>query len=98
MGRPKKCRSIACSPGAVYFKPRGIPLTAIDEVSLEPDEFEAINLADDQGLYHEEAARMMGISRPTFGRILTGARRKIADAIVHGKALRIMTGTETEAT
>ena len=92
MGRPKKCRCIACSPGAVYFKPRGVPLTALGEVSLEPDEFEAINLADRQGLYHEEAAKLMGVSRPTFGRILTTARRKIADAIVHGKALRIMTG------
>ena len=77
------------APNAVYFKPRGIPLTDLEEVSLSLDEFEAINLADYQGLYHEEAARKMGVSRPTFGRILGAARKKVADAIVRGKALQI---------
>jgi uncharacterized protein len=81
-------------PHAVYFKPRGIPLTRLEEVSLSPDEFEAINLADRQGLYHEEAAGKMGVSRPTFGRILGSARRKVAQALVEGKALQIETTTK----
>lgn len=89
MARPKKCRCVVGSPNAVYFKPRGIPITELDEVTLSPDEFEAINLADHQGLYHEEAAKKMGVSRPTFGRILGSARRKVAEAIVEGKALQI---------
>jgi uncharacterized protein len=96
MARPKKSRCVKCSPHVVYFKPRGVPLAGLDEVSLGSDEFEAINLADYQGLYHEEAAKRMGVSRPTFGRILGSARRKIADALVQGKALQIETGDKAE--
>ena len=89
MTRPKKSRCIACKPGAYYFKPRGIPLVDLEEVSLQLDELEALHLADYEGLYHEEAALRMNISRATFGRILEGARRKIVGAIIHGNALRI---------
>jgi len=53
------------------------------------DELEAIRLADYEGMYHEDAAERMNISRSTFGRILKYARRKVADAIVNGKALKI---------
>jgi len=91
MARPKKCRNIRCKPNAHYFKPRGIPLTELEEVSLSLDEFEAIRLADYQGLYHEEAAAKMRISRATFGRILNLARSKVAEALILGKALEIET-------
>lgn len=73
----------------MYFKPRGIPLVQLDEVVLNLDELEAIRLADYEGLYHEQAAEKMNISRPTFGRILSEARRKVAEVIVEGKALNI---------
>ena len=53
------------------------------------DEAEALRLADLEGLYQEAAARRMGISRPTFGRIIESAHRKVADALLNGKALRI---------
>jgi predicted DNA-binding protein (UPF0251 family) len=66
-------------------------LFRLEEVVLEADEVEALRLADHQGLYHEDAAREMGISRATFGRILSEARRKVAEAIIQGKALRIET-------
>ncbi len=89
MARPVRPRCIGCRPGALYFKPRGIPLVDLDEVRLALDEMESIRLADLEGLYHEDAAREMGVSRATFGRILQGARRKVAEAIVGGKALRI---------
>jgi uncharacterized protein len=85
---------MACKPGALYFKPRGIPLMGLQEVRLAPDEMESIRLADLEGMYHEDAAQEMGISRATFGRILEGARRKVAEAIVQGKALRIETNEE----
>ena len=68
--RPKKCRRINCDITAKYFKPRGIPISDLEEVELLVDEFEAIRLADHEGLYHEEAAKKMNISRATFGRIL----------------------------
>lgn len=56
------------------------------------DEFEAVRLADLDGHHHEEAAARMNVSRATFGRILDSARQKTADALVHGKALRIEGG------
>jgi len=49
MSRPFKCRHIGCEPGINYFKPQGIPLSALQEVVLTVDEFEAIRLADLQG-------------------------------------------------
>lgn len=89
MARPKKRRSICCIPGADYFKPRGVPICQLEEVSLSLDELEALRLADGEGLYHDQAAQRMKISRPTFGRIIREARRKTASAILQGKALRI---------
>jgi uncharacterized protein len=94
MSRPKKERCIRCQPNALYFKPRGIPLIQLEEVGLSLDELEAIRLADYEGLYHEQAAEKMKISRPTFGRILGEARRKLAETLVEGKALRIETKIE----
>ena len=90
--RPKSFRSIGSQPDVTYFKPRGIPLTELEEVILTVDEFEAVRLADHDGLYQEEAAVRMNISRPTFGRILGLAHRKIAEALVQGKALKIEGG------
>jgi predicted DNA-binding protein (UPF0251 family) len=89
MARPKKNRKIKCSPAAYYFKPRGIPLTELEEVILEPDELEAIRLADLMDLSQEEAAGKMKISRATFGRIIAKARQKVADSILNGKAIKI---------
>ena len=90
--RPKSCRSVGSQPDVTYFKPRGIPLTELGEVILTVDEFEAVRLADHDGLYQEEAAVRMNVSRPTFGRILGLAHRKIAEALVQGKALKIEGG------
>ena len=96
MSRPKKDRCISCNPNSMYFKPRGIPLVQLDEVVLNLDELEAIRLADYEGLYHEQAAEKMNISRPTFGRILGEARRKVAEVIVDGKALNIKRNIKVE--
>ncbi|MDD3846236.1 MAG: DUF134 domain-containing protein [Syntrophorhabdaceae bacterium] len=95
MSRPKKCRCVCCKLESDYFKPRGMPLADLDEVDLKMDELEALRLADFEGLYQEEAARQMNISRATFGRIVEAAHRKVADAILHGKALRIQSQEET---
>jgi predicted DNA-binding protein (UPF0251 family)/predicted Fe-Mo cluster-binding NifX family protein len=74
------------------MKPAGIPARDLAELRLGLDEAEAIRLADLEGLYQEAAARSMGVSRQTFGRIVESARRKVADAILNGKALRIEGG------
>jgi len=92
MSRPKYCRHIAGVPDNRYFKPKGIPSSLLDEVVLTLDEYEAIRLADLHGLYQEQAARRMRISRQTFGRIIVSAHRKIADVLIHGKALKIEGG------
>ena len=71
-------------------------MSSIAEVVLELEEYEAIRLADHEGLYQEEAALRMGVSRQTFGRTIEAARRKVARALVLGLALRIEV-TEAEA-
>jgi hypothetical protein len=90
--RPFCFRRIAGRPPAAIFKPIGIPVMDLDEVVMSLDEFEALRLADLDGLYQEQAAAQMKVSRPTFSRIVDSARRKMADALVHGKALRIEGG------
>jgi uncharacterized protein len=90
--RPFCSRRIAGRPAAPIFKPIGIPVSELEEVVMTLDEFEAIRLADLDGLYQEQAAQQMNVSRPTFSRIIDSAHRKIADALVHGKALRIEGG------
>ena len=92
MPRPKRCRRISSTPGSSYFKPRGIPLSVLEEVILSVDEFEAIRLADLEGLYQELAAEKMSVSRQTFGRIIESAHQKVAEALVRGKALKIEGG------
>ena len=92
MARPRNCRRVSLMPGSKYFKPRGIPLTLLEEVILAVDEFEALRLADLEGLYQEKAAERMNVSRQTFGRIIETAHRKVAEALVKGKALKIEGG------
>jgi len=87
--RPRLCRRISFRPDITYFKPAGVRMIELEEAVLAPDELEAVRLKDLEGLEQEAAARRMNISQPTFHRIVTSARKKIADAIVKGKAIRI---------
>jgi len=97
MPRPFCCRRIGFQPGYSYFKPRGIPTDELSENILTLDELEAVRLADLNGMYQEQAAKCMNVSRPTFGRIIDSAHQKIADVLVNGKVLKIETG-KTEFT
>ena len=92
MARPRLCRRILAEPDVTYFKPRGIPLRELEEVILPVDEFEAVRLKDLDGLEQEECAKKMNISQPTFHRLVLSARKKISDAIVNGKAIKIEGG------
>jgi len=83
---------VYCEPSVNYFKPRGVPLTELDKISLAVDEFEALRLKDLEGLEQEKAAAMMNVSQPTFHRIIQSAHTKVADALVNGKAIRIEGG------
>ena len=92
MSRPVQERKIGFVPRVTCYKPAGIPRAELGEVALTLDELEAFRLADLNGLYQEKAAPKMGISRSAFARILESARRKVADALIHGKCLRFEGG------
>jgi predicted DNA-binding protein (UPF0251 family) len=89
MPRPKCCRQVGAMPDKTLFRPQGRGSACIAEVCLTLDEYEALRLADLDGLYQEQAALQMNVSRQTFGRIVKEARRKVADVLVNGKSLRI---------
>ena len=92
MSRPFKCRRVASMPGVTYFKPAGIPLRSLEEIRLSVEEAEALRLKDLEGLEQEQGAEKMNVSRPTFQRVLASARKKMADALLNGKAIRIEGG------
>ena len=93
MPRPVTPREIEEPPLSTWFKPTGIPMRELEEVVLTFDEIEALRLADAEGLYQEQVAEQMKVSRPTVGRILAAARKKVAEALVEGKAIRMEGGT-----
>jgi predicted DNA-binding protein (UPF0251 family) len=92
MARPVKPRWIGFDPPSVCFIPQPVPVRPPGLLVLTIDELEAVRLADLEGLGQEEAARRMNVSRPTFGRIVAQARRKVAGALVYGKGFAIEGG------
>ena len=86
-------RRVSREPDVVYFKPAGVPMRELEEVALTVDEFEALRLSDLEELSQEKSAKKMGISQPTFNRLVSSARKKAVDAIVNGKAIRIEGGS-----
>lgn len=92
MSRPFKCCRVAFMPGVTYFKPAGIPLRSLEEIRLSVEEAEALRLKDLEGLEQEQGAEKMNVSRPTFQRVLAAARKKVAAALLNGKAIKIEGG------
>jgi len=92
MGRNKKKRWVSGPPPASMFKPGGIPGRKLARVVLRLDEYEALRLADYEGMKQEEVAARLNVSRPTVSRILESARRTVASALVEGKILVIEGG------
>ena len=91
MPRPKKPRQVFFDPNVTYFKPRAVPLSNLEEVELDLDELEALRLCDLKGLEQSTVAKKMKISQSTLSRILISARKKIAKALIEGKAIKIYT-------
>jgi len=92
MGRNKIPRLIAHRPPVTVFKPAGVPARTLQWLRLALDEYEALRLADYEGLSQEEVAERLGVSRPTVSRILEDARRTVMQALVEGQALAIEGG------
>jgi predicted DNA-binding protein (UPF0251 family) len=87
LGRKKIVRNIEADHRRVCFKPCGIRGKDLDKIELDCDEMEAIRLSDYEGLYQQECADKMGISRTTFSRLIQNAHKKIATALLRGKAI-----------
>lgn len=94
MGRPKIPRNICGRPADSCFKPNGIPMNELPQILLDPDEFEALRLVDLLGMQQQEAAVEMSISRQTLANLVKSARFKVADCLVHGKALMMTHSVE----
>lgn len=93
MPRPPKLRRVEFFPQVTVFKPAGVSMRELEEEVLTVEELEAIRLKDLEGLEQEECAERMQVSRPTFQRVLSSAREKVARALVEGKAIRFQGGT-----
>jgi uncharacterized protein len=89
MVRPRLCKRINFNPKVRYFKPQGVPLRMLDEVELTLEELEVIRLKNIEGLGQIEASQRMKTSQSTFQRILASAYKKITQALIEGKAIKI---------
>lgn len=92
MPRPRICRRVRFRPHATYFKPAGVRGAELEETILTVEEFEVVRLIDLEEIEQGEASKMMDISQPTLSRLLKSARRKIADALISGKAIKVEGG------
>jgi uncharacterized protein len=92
MPRRRRLRKIVAPPGFKGYKPYGARINSVNSVELLYEEYEAIKLADYDFLNHLEAAKLMGISRPTFARIYESARQKIAKALVETRGIKTVYG------
>lgn len=90
MPRPRLCRRIRFEPNTNYFKPQGVPLRELEVVELTLEEMEAIRLRHINNLDQIQAAEEMNTSQSTYQRILYSAYEKITDALINGKAIKII--------
>lgn len=87
--RPQIYRHVSHKPKVIYYKPAGIPKNELVEVVLSPDHLESFYLKDLKNMSQQEASQSMGVSQSTFHRIYRKAKEIIADALCHGKAIRM---------
>lgn len=90
--RPRRCRRIFHKPNSTYFKPQGTPMRQLEETVIGYDEAEAVRLIDLEEQNQIKVAKKMKISQPTLSRLLKSGRKKIAEAIIKGKAIKIQGG------
>jgi uncharacterized protein len=90
MGRPRECRQVTFHPSVTYFKPRGVALCDVKVIELSTEEVEALRLKNIKKLDQHACAAKMQTSQSTFQRILSGAYKKMSEAIIEGKAIKIV--------
>jgi len=96
MPRPRLCRRIEFNPDITYFKPQGVPMRELEIIELTAEEIEAYRLRHTNDLEQKEAAEKMRTSQSTYQRILYSAYKKIADALINGKAIKIIKNNNDE--
>lgn len=89
MVRPRLRRRIRFNPNVIYYKPQGVPLRLLEDIELTTEELEALRLKNIKDLDQIECAKKMRTSQSTFQRILSSAYRKITEALIEGKAIKI---------
>lgn len=90
MPRPRLYRKIEFNPNITYFKPQGVPMRELEIVELTAEEIEAYRLRHINDMEQQKAADKMHTSQSTYQRILYSAYKKIADALINGKAIKII--------
>ncbi|MBN1527296.1 MAG: DUF134 domain-containing protein [Candidatus Omnitrophica bacterium] len=90
--RPKKTRWVTCEPGERCFRPQCKSERELEGVILSLDEFEAMRLSYLEGYDQGKIAKQMKIHQSTISRILASANKKVTDALVNIKAIRIEGG------
>ncbi|EOD00231.1 DUF134 domain-containing protein [Caldisalinibacter kiritimatiensis] len=96
MPRPVKWRRIESLPEYRHFVPIDVSECELEENVLKVEELEAIRLRDLEGLDQATCAERMEVSRQTFQRIYNSAKKKVADSLINGKAVRIKGGKYTQ--
>lgn len=89
MYRPRRRRNLRFRPQACYFKPQGVPMRELRTVQLLAEEVEVLKLYHIDQLDQTSAAQKLGVSQPTFSRILNSAYQKVSQALVEGCAIEI---------
>ena len=89
MPRPKLYRRIQFNPEITYFKPQGVPMRDLEIIELTAEELEALRLRNVKDLDQTESAKKMNTSQSTFQRILSSAEKKMSQALIEGKAIKI---------
>ncbi len=92
MGRRTRMRHVKSPPINFYFQSERIDPLLVDFVGLTVAEFEAMRLKHYISLNQKESAEKMGVSQPTFSRILDKAHQKITQALIEGKDIRVHGG------
>ncbi|MFH1427877.1 MAG: DUF134 domain-containing protein [Patescibacteria group bacterium] len=90
MPRPRLRRRIGWRHHSYFYKPQGVPMRNLDIVEITAEEVEALRLKNIEELDQNECAKKMKTSQSTFQRILASAYKKISQAIIKGKAIRII--------
>jgi predicted DNA-binding protein (UPF0251 family) len=88
-GRPRVQRRMDIEEPLRCYAPQCNTVEGEQTVTILQEELELLKLVDLNGLAQEEASAVMGVSRRTVWKDLHEARRKVADALIHGKRIEI---------